>query len=92
MLNTLRARFSVRVFDEDRRSAVLTAYRFSMIREMASRAGRRRLFVSSALSCWEVLLEVRDILEHALLLVAANDDVVEGAGEFYAGLKRHGAR
>lgn len=40
----------------------------------------------------EVLLEIRSILEYALFLVAADDDVVEGAGEFDAGLAGHGAR
>ena len=38
----------------------------------------------------EVLLVVGRIFEDLLLLVAAGDDVIEGACVFYAGLSRHG--
>ena len=40
----------------------------------------------------EILLKIHGILENALLLVAADDDVVEGTGEFYAGFARHGRK
>jgi hypothetical protein len=40
----------------------------------------------------EILLEIRWILKNAPFLVAANDDVIEGAGKFDAGLSRHVAR
>jgi hypothetical protein len=38
----------------------------------------------------EILLEIRSILKHALFLVSADNDVIEGAGKFDAGFARHG--
>jgi hypothetical protein len=37
-------------------------------------------------------LEIRSVLEHALFLIATDDNVVEGAGEFDAGLAGHETR
>ncbi len=40
----------------------------------------------------EVLLVVRPVLEDFLFLIAAGDDMVEGAGKFDAGLSWHDGR
>jgi hypothetical protein len=40
----------------------------------------------------EIFLEVGNILENALPLVAADDDMVKSAGEFYAGFSWHERR
>jgi len=39
--------------------------------------------------CEEVLLEISCVLEYTLLLVAPDDDMIEGAGKLYARLARH---